>query len=132
MAGGHYRGLWPDMESEMKTILLALASASLLVAPVAFSPTPVAAVPHGSSHSGAPSGYRGGYRGAYRGSYGYRGGPGNYGYRGAYRGSYGYRGGPGYYGYYGWPGYGYYYGGCPSYWQWDDYLNRWVWVSDCD
>jgi hypothetical protein len=86
----------------MKTILAALASASLLAAPLATLPATATAAPHGYG------GFHGGY-GGFHGGYGWRG----YGYRG-----YPYFFGglalgaalwdPWYYGYYGYPGY--YYG----------------------
>jgi hypothetical protein len=48
----------------MKTILAALASAAFMTAPLALSPSPAAAAPHGGFHGGF-HGYYGGWRGGW-------------------------------------------------------------------
>src|ERR1019366_76811 len=70
----------------MKKIVAALASVSLLAAPLALRPTPAMAQhSHGGSGGRGFSGFshggsfRGGFRGGNHGGFGYRGG---YGYRG--------------------------------------------------
>jgi hypothetical protein len=103
----------------MKKIVAALASVSLLAAPMALGPTPAMAQhSHGGSGGRGFSGFshggsfRGGFRGGNHGGFGYRGGYGYRGYGPFYAGVFGlalgaaiadswYYDYPAYYGYYG-------------------------------